>query len=75
MQRMRTNLTSRLSGAIDTHSKLLEVREEAEARTKTFKLEDNLKVLKRPVSEPPAASEDEPEEEAAPEVRDEAESS
>lgn len=52
LQRQRTNLTSRLQGIIDTHSKLLDAREEAEAKSSSFKLEDNLKVLKRPESDP-----------------------
>jgi cell division initiation protein len=48
LQRLRTNLLSRLQGAIDTHSKLLEAREEAESRGQGFRVEENLKVLKRP---------------------------
>jgi cell division initiation protein len=51
LQRLRTNLLSRLQGAIDTHSKLLEVREEAESKSRGFKVEENLKVLKRPEPE------------------------
>ena len=53
LQHLRTNLSSRIHGAIETHAKLLDAREEQEERNHGFKVEENLKVLKRPESQPP----------------------
>ena len=49
LRAQNTNLFSRIQGAIDTHSKLLEAREEAETRTKSGQVEQTLRVLRKPL--------------------------
>jgi len=51
LRTQQTNLLSRIKGAIDTHSKLLEAREEAEHTSRSSKVEETLRVLRKPEPE------------------------
>ena len=48
LQNLRVNMSSKLDSILSTHTKMLQVREEAEGKESSFKVENNLKVLIRP---------------------------
>ena len=48
LERQQTSIRSRLTSVIETHEKIIKVREELEEGSQRFKVENNLKVLKKP---------------------------